>query len=116
VRKDLDPPRVAAAKRLIKFLSDNSLDWAAGGQVPVRKSLRSSERFGGMYAQSQFARQIDHVAFFPPTPFIFEYFTEFDLAVELALRQDLSPRDALAQADVKVQRVIDRYQAAGGAV
>jgi multiple sugar transport system substrate-binding protein len=115
VRKDLDPQRVAAAKRLIKFLSDNSLDWAAGGQVPVRKSLRDSERFRGMYAQSQFAKQIDHVAFFPPTPFIFEYFTEFDLAVELALRQDLSPRDALAQADVKVQRVIDRYQAAGGA-
>ncbi len=113
LRKDLDAPRVAAAKRLIKFLSDNSLDWAQGGQVPVRKALRQSERFRGMVAQSAFARQIEHVAFFPPTPFIFEYYTEFDLAVELALRGTLSARQALTQADAKVQRVIDRYLVSG---
>ncbi len=109
LRKDLDAGRVAAAKRFIRFLSDNSLDWAAGGQLPVRRSLRDSARFRAMPAQSAFARQIDHVAFFPPTPFVFEYLTEFDLAVELALRGTLSAKDALTQADTKVQRVVNRY-------
>ena len=72
IRKDLSGPRLAAARRLIKYLSDHSLDWAAGGQVPVRKSLRDSDRFRAMTAQSEFARQIPYVAYFPPTPFIFE--------------------------------------------
>jgi hypothetical protein len=68
-----------------------------------------------MYAQSQFARQIDHVAFFPPTPFVFEYFTEFDLAVELALVR-ISRRATRCRGQTsRFQRVIDRYQSPGGA-
>src|SRR5207253_8018124 len=99
----------AAARKLIKYLSDHSLDWAAGGQVPVRKSLRNSDRFRTMTAQSQFARQIPCVAYFPPTPFIVEYQRAFDDAVELALRGTKSSQAALMDADQIVDRVIERY-------
>ena len=34
-----------ASKRFIQYLSDHSLDWAMGGQVPVRKNLRASEHY-----------------------------------------------------------------------
>ena len=43
--RDLSGRQLDAAKRFVKYLSDNSLDWAEGGQVPVRKSLRNSARF-----------------------------------------------------------------------
>src|SRR5579871_1325964 len=39
LRSDLKGPELTATWRFVKFLSDNSLDWAAGGQVPVRRSL-----------------------------------------------------------------------------
>jgi len=109
IRNHLSGPRLAAARRLVKYLSDHSLDWAAGGQVPVRKSLRDSDRFRAMPAQSAFARQIPYVAYFPPTPFIFEYFRAFDDAVELALRGTQSSQAALSDANVRVRSVMSRY-------
>jgi multiple sugar transport system substrate-binding protein len=111
LRKDLDAKHLDASKRLIKFLSDHSLDWAEGGQVPVRKSLRDTARFRAMTAQSEFARQIPYVAYFPPTPYIFEYLAEFDLAVERALRGTQPASAALATADANVAKVMLRYQA-----
>src|SRR5688572_7701356 len=108
-RNDLDGAKLDAAKRFIKFLSDNSLDWADGGQVPVRQSLRDTDRFRGMYAQNQFAKQIPYVAYLPPAPFVFEYLRAFDDAIELALRGTLSAAEALRRADGIVQPVIDRY-------
>ena len=108
-RNDLDGAKLDAAKRFIKFLSDNSLDWADGGQVPVRKSLRDTDRFRAMYAQNQFARQIPYVAYLPPAPFVFEYLRAFDDAIELALRGTKSAQAAMQTADQIVQPVIDRY-------
>ena len=35
-----DANKVAAAKVFISWMSEHSLDWAAGGQVPARKSVR----------------------------------------------------------------------------
>ncbi|HEV2293180.1 MAG TPA: ABC transporter substrate-binding protein [Tepidisphaeraceae bacterium] len=109
MRNDLEGHRLDAAKRFIKFLSDHSLDWAEGGQVPVRQSLRDSERFAAMYAQNQFAKQIPYVTYLPPAPFVFEYLRAFDDAIELALRGTKSARAALSAADSIVQPVIERY-------
>lgn len=109
MRHDLSGRRLNAARRFIKFLSDNSLDWAEGGQVPVRQSLRDTDRFRAMYAQNQFAKQIPYVAYLPPAPFVFEYLRAFDDAIELALRGTNSAQVALAAADQIVQPVIERY-------
>jgi multiple sugar transport system substrate-binding protein len=115
MRNDLASPRLAAARRFVKYLSDHSLDWAAGGQVPVRKSLRDSDRFRAMPAQTAFARQIPYVAYFPPTPFIFEYFRAFDDAVELALRGTKTSSAALTDSDRSVKTVMERYSVARAA-
>ena len=108
-RSGLEGAELDAAQRFITFLSDNSLDWAEGGQVPVRQSLRDTDRFRGMYAQNQFAKQIPYIAYLPPAPFVFEYLRAFDDAIELALRGTASAKDALTAADRIIQPVIDRY-------
>jgi multiple sugar transport system substrate-binding protein len=112
IRKGLAGARLAGARRLIKYLSDHSLDWAAGGQLPVRKSLRDSDRFRAMAAQGEFAKQIPYVAYLPPKPFVFEYLRAFDDAVELALRGTKSPEAVLVDADARVQSVMARYRSA----
>jgi multiple sugar transport system substrate-binding protein len=110
LRADLDARELDAAKRFVKYLSDNSLDWAEGGQIPVRKSLRDSERFQAMEAQREFARQIPHAAYMPKVPFVFEYLSEYEQAIEQILRGTLPPETALRQAAADIERIIARYR------
>ncbi len=110
LRAGLDPETRAAAWRLMRFLSDNMLDWAEGGQVPARHSQIDSARFQNMYAQAAFARQMDYIAYMPPVPFIFEFFSEFDRAAERVLRASASAVDALREAEQKVNVAIERQR------
>jgi multiple sugar transport system substrate-binding protein len=115
VRADLKGPELAAAKKFITYLSDHSLDWAAGGQVPVRKSLRASERFETMVAQREFARQIPYVQYMPNVPFVLEYLAEFDFAVERVLRGSMTPEVALKTASASINKVVVRHEGSGAA-
>jgi multiple sugar transport system substrate-binding protein len=114
-RADLSGPELEAAKRFVKFLSDHTLDWAAAGQVPVRKSLRASERFQHMNEQREFAKEIPYAAYFPAVPFNFEYLTEYEYAIEKALRESETPQQALDSAAVKITRIMNRYNGDSGA-
>jgi len=110
VRPDLGDEELAAAKRFVKFLSDNSLDWAEGGQIPVRKSLRETDRFRGMTAQSAFASQVPHAAYLPQSPYINEYLSEFDPAVEKIFRRSATPEQAFADAAKRIRAMLERYR------
>jgi multiple sugar transport system substrate-binding protein len=112
LRPDLSEREAEAGKQFIKFLSDNSLDWAAGGQVPIRKSLRNTPRFAGMVAQSEFAKEIPYAHYMPRVPFTTEYQEQFDLATERILRGSATPADALHEATVQIEKVIARYRLA----
>lgn len=106
---DLDPLEADAAWRFMVFLSNNSLDWAEGGQVPVRKSLRESPRFKAMPIQRAFASQLPYIRYAPRVPFIFEFWTEFDAAAEKALRGSATAEEALTEAAARIDRIIQRY-------
>ncbi len=110
MRAGLDETTRQAAWRFMRHLSDRALDWAEGGQVPVRRSQLESPRFQAMHAQAAFARQSDYIAYMPPVPFIFEFFTEFDQAVERALRGSVAPLDALRAAEDAVNAAIARHR------
>jgi multiple sugar transport system substrate-binding protein len=114
LRSDLQGRQLEASWRFIKFLSDNSLDWAAGGQIPVRADLRRTTRFRAMPIQAAFARQIPIVSYLPRIPFIFEFQTEFNTAIEKALRGSATPQQALAIAEANINRVIAREREAAG--
>ena len=105
----------AAALTFMRYLSDHSLAWAEAGQVPVRRSLRETDRFRAMTIQSTFARQIPYVEYPPSTPFTFEYQTAFDLASEAVLRRAATPAQALDVAATSIRAAIARFHARGGA-
>jgi multiple sugar transport system substrate-binding protein len=109
LRADLQGQRLSAAERFVKYLSDHSLDWAEAGQIPVRKSLRNSARFAAMSAQREFASQIPYAAYMPRVLFVNVYLTEFDVAVEAALRGSKTPRDALAMAAERIRTIMRRF-------
>ncbi|MCD6386614.1 ABC transporter substrate-binding protein [Candidatus Sumerlaeota bacterium] len=111
LKAGLKGKRLQSAWRFIRFLSEHSLDWAEGGQIPARKKFRETERFRKMTVQWEFAKQIPYIKLLPRTPFISEFLTEFDLAVEKALRGSATPKEALDIATEKVNKVIARYRA-----
>lgn len=108
LRSDLKGKQQEAAWRFIKFLSDNSLDWAAGGQIPARTDLLHSTRFQKMPVQAAFSTQIPIVSYLPRLSFIFEFQTEFNTAVEKALRGSATPEQALATAEANINKVLAR--------
>ena len=59
-----------------------------------------------MPVQSAFARQITYVNYFPSLNYIFEFETEFNNAVESALRGTKSPQEALDIATANVNKII----------
>jgi multiple sugar transport system substrate-binding protein len=100
-----------AGWRLIKYLSDHSLEWAKTGQVPVRKSLRETEEFREMSVQNAFARLIPYAYFTPAVPYKLELDSELELAFEKVLRQTATPKEALRVAEKNVNDIIERVYA-----
>ena len=109
LRKGLSDAQLAAALVFLRYLSDNTLDWAEGGQIPVRRSLRRSDRFAAMTVQAEFARQMPYVQYMPSTPFTFEYQSEFDIACERVLRARASPEVAIRDAAANVRKAAKSF-------
>ena len=112
MRPDLEGDELDTALALARYLSDEGVTWAKGGQVPPRKSLRATPEFAALEAQVEFAKMLPYIQFMPQVPLVQEYLTEIDTAIERTLR-GASPREALTDASRAVQRAIDRYLSAG---
>lgn len=109
INKNIKDKKLIAAWKFVKFLSDNSLEWALGGQIPARTSLLKSKRFSEMKIQSEFARQLPYIRYMPRVAFIGEFCSELDIAAEKALRGSLSAKESLDIAAQRVNKVIKRY-------
>jgi len=108
IHKGLDPAKREAAERFIKYLSVHSIEWAAAGQVPARKSVRDTPEFRAMPVQYAFSKQVPNAVYPPRTTVLFEMSTELDLAVEKVIRGRASAKDALTVANDHLQAILDR--------
>jgi len=109
LRNGLNGRELDATWRFVMFLSDHSLEWCTGGQVPVRRDLRDSPAFDEQPVQKQFARQMPYLNYAPPVPFYTDFGDELAHAVDQSLRHvHKTPADTLAEAAAKVDTIIDR--------
>jgi multiple sugar transport system substrate-binding protein len=63
---DDDPCRDAAASIFIRYLLDNSVEWAQAGQIPANTAVRESDAFRAIEPQASIAPSVEN-AFFPPS-------------------------------------------------
>ena len=66
-----------------------------------------------MEVQAQFDKQFKIVKYHPKVPYIFEYLTEFTLAVEKVLRGRAKASEALKIAEDNINRIIERQRKQG---
>ena len=106
--RGLDEKKTEAAWRFITFLSNHSVAWARGGQIPVRASLRATPEFQALTIPRIYAEQLDRVRYSPAVPYIFELQRELRLAFEHILRGAATPEESLARAQRNIETVIAR--------
>ncbi len=104
----IDPRHVEPAWRLMRFLSDHSIVWAEGGQVPARIGILESPRFEALPVQAEFARELPYVRYDPPTPRVDALFQFTDSAVEAVLLDRQTPEAAMAEASRRIEQVLRR--------
>ncbi len=98
----------AASWRLMRYLSEHSIEWAKGGQVPARNTVRESAEFASLPVQSAFGSQITDVRYEPLSPRTNALFPFIDPAIEAVLLNLQSPRAAMADADRRINQVLER--------
>src|SRR5438270_1752730 len=104
----ITPERSRAAWRLMRFLSDDSLLWAKGGQVPARLSVLRSPEFAALPVQSQFARELPYVQYEPLVPKLNAIYPFVDPAIEAVLLDLQSPEQAMRDACRRIHQVLIR--------
>ncbi len=72
--------RDAAAAMLIRYISDNSIEWAKGGNVPANNKVRNSAEFKAM-PQGVLAQAAENPVFPPAIPGIGDAFTPLGDAI-----------------------------------
>ena len=104
----ITPERARAAWRLMRFLSDDSLLWAKGGQIPARLSVLRSPQFAALPVQSQFARQLPYVQYEPLVPKLNALDPFVDPAIEAVLLDLQTPEQAMRDACRRIRQVLER--------
>jgi len=104
----ISPERSRAAWRLMRYISDHSLTWGAGGQVPARNAIRQSPEFHALTVQSEFAKELPYVHYEPLIPKDNSIFQFVDPAIEAVLLNLQTPQAAMSDAQRRVDQLLER--------
>lgn len=104
----IDPVKRKAAWEFIQYLSDHSLEWAKGGQVPVRKSILGSDDFKRLRVQREFSKQLPYVCYMPASTSLDQVLPFADAAVEAGLCGIKPAKQALDEANRRIDEVLTR--------
>jgi multiple sugar transport system substrate-binding protein len=107
--------KLQAAKVFINWISEHSLEWAKGGQVPARNSVRNSAEFKALEHQPIFAQELGYVHFPPAVPGIGDAQLEMQTAVERAVLGKESPQEALDKAAQRANKLLEQNEKKYGA-
>jgi multiple sugar transport system substrate-binding protein len=102
-----DANKVAASKVFINWLSEHSLDWAKGGQVPARKQVRDDAGFKALTEVASLAPELEYAAFPPASPGIGEVLTTFYNSFNEAVLGKKQPKQALDDGVAKADKQLE---------
>lgn len=107
-----DPCRTAAGGMLIKYLVDNSVEWAKAGQIPASNTVRESEAFKAVEPQASIAPSVEG-AFFPPAvPGITDAFAPLGEAVGAVMAgTETDIKAALDNAATRADQILEQNKA-----
>ncbi|MBY8872942.1 ABC transporter substrate-binding protein [Micromonospora sp. PLK6-60] len=106
-QRGADNNKISGAKVFINWLSEHSLDWAKGGQIPARKEVRESADFKAIPNVATLAPELDYAAFPPAAPGLGEVILTFYNAFNEAALNKKSPKQALDDGVAKANKQLE---------
>ena len=110
---EVDGNKMAAAIKLMKYLSEHSLDWSAGaGQVPASSVVRESDAWKNgtgkiLEGSRKFAEGLPHAVYFPRHPMMFEVADRIAAALDAAINtEEMTAEEALQLATEEVNDIL----------
>jgi multiple sugar transport system substrate-binding protein len=101
-----DPDRQQASKTFIKWMVENSSQWAAAGMIPAYNPARNSAEFKNM-PQSALTDQIENFHYLPSIPGIGDVNAQtLELAVSEAVLGRQTPQQALDQQAARADDIL----------
>ena len=105
--KTPDDNKSRAARVFLNWISQQSVEWAKAGQVPVRNDVRESAEFKALPEQSALAAQIDVLHFPPTVPGISDAFLQWEKALNDAVLGTKDPKTALSDAAGRATKILE---------
>jgi multiple sugar transport system substrate-binding protein len=105
-QKTKDDNKQTAARVFLNWISQQSLEWAKGGQVPARNSVRDSGDFKALKGQAALGAQINDLHFPPPVAGIGDAMLEWEKALNEATLGIKSPQAALSDAAGRADKIL----------
>ena len=103
--------KLAAAEKMIEWVSDHQVLWAASGQVPSRVSAQKElnpEKYPSNITIGQTFREYGHMS--PPSKAVLELNAALEPELDSVLNNDKSVEQALNDANARMQGILDRIQ------
>jgi multiple sugar transport system substrate-binding protein len=107
VLKTPDENKSLAARVFLNWVSQKSIEWAKGGQVPARNSVRESPEFAALTEQAALAKQIDHLHFPPAVAGIGDAYVEFEKALNEVVSGGKDPKTSLSDAAGRATKILE---------
>ncbi len=94
----MDPKKVEASIAFLKYISDNSLEWAKTGNIPTRYSLLADPAFAALPYLPSIAEDVDRFTF-PDSHYRYtEGIQEMIRQINLCLLDKVAPKPAVEEA------------------
>ncbi len=106
-QRKADQNKISAAKVFVNWISQQSLEWAKGGQVPARKTVREDEGFAALTEQAAIGEQVEYLRFPPPVPGIGEAIEPLNTALSEAVLLKKPAAKALEDAAKKSAQILE---------
>ena len=103
--------KLAAAEKMIEWVSDHQVLWAASGQVPSRVSAQNElnpEKYPSNITLGKTIREYGKMP--PQSKAILEIYAALDPELDSALNNEKPVEQALNDANTRIQQVLDRIQ------
>lgn len=107
VQKNADENKGQASRVFLNWISQKSLEWAKGGQIPARNEVRESAEFAELTDQAELAKQIDDLKFLPSVAGIGDAMVEFDKAVNEVTLGMKDPATTLNAAAERANKILE---------
>ena len=113
--KNQDPNKSSAAAVFVKWMNDNSGEWASNGELPAQNTVREDPAMLETYpALAPFLEELEYARYETVSPGITNAMAEVATAVNEAMLGKKSPKDALDDAAEKATQLLEQNNAQYG--